>query len=319
MRSPLLLTLLALPPTAIAQELNVDFADDGVALPDSFAAAGAPGRWNAVEPPFPGSSPPLLDLAGNPTGVTVSKLDFIGSLSNLVDPSLPPEAQNLLGDGLTTTDIPGRIAFDGLATAEYEIRAYGFVPSQPSFKTTFLQAFPSGTAVGGVWSGDFELGVTHARNRVFVQGGTQLRIDWTVGGPFGSFGIFSGVQIERVWKLVGDGIPGVSGTPQLDAQGPLQPSTQVNIRLTDAAPGAPWWIVIGSSQLDLPLLGGTLVPSPDTFFLVGNTDGSGFGLWSATTPAGLGSGLPVYAQGWVLDAAAVQSVSASNGLFATTF
>ncbi len=305
---------LALP--AQAQGFNIDFGED-TSLPDTYAAAGSSGHWNGLLPGAGASA--LVDTAGNATSVTITKLPFVVFGGFFDDPSLPAEERELLSDGIIALDdFGGKITLHHLATGDYEILSYGLLLGFPTDLTDHLSPFPSGSMTGGTWSGSFQLGQTHVRTRIFLEPGADLDFSWATVGS-GSFAILNGLQLERVWKSVGSGIAGAAGVPELNAQGSLQPGTQLDLRLHAAAPLAPFWVVIGASQADLPLLGGTLIPSPDFFVQAGTTDAAGRGSWVANTPNNLASGLSLFAQAWVFDASVPTLFSATNGVKAVTY
>ena len=317
MSRPALLALLPLtlsPLCAAAQDLNVDFSNDGTAPPAIFAAAGSAGVWNAAHPLTFGPPVPLVDVNGAATGVAVQNIFLNVAFSPLSDPTITGDAATLLLGGWTTTDIPGRMRFSGLQQGSYDVFAYGLVPSQPTFGTSFI-TLPGAGSCGGPFTGSFTEGVTHVHSRLTVNPGQNVDVDWTVGGPFGSFAIFSGIQIEQIWKSVGSGISGSAGVPTLQALGTLEPTTTVQVRAIDTAPSAPAWLVFGASQLGLPLFGGTLVPSPDLVVPL-TSSASGQVLFSQGWPAAVPAGLSTFWQCWILDGGAVQGVAATGGLTA---
>jgi Tol biopolymer transport system component len=116
------------------------------------------------------------------------------------------------------------------------------------------------------------------------------------------------------WWDVGSAAPSAASAPQLRALGGFASGTATRFELVDAPPGAPGALVLGASALHLPLLGGTLVPSPDfvrPFFC----DAQGRALVAQSWPA-LPAALEGYAQAWVLDASGSQGFAASNAVAA---
>lgn len=120
------------------------------------------------------------------------------------------------------------------------------------------------------------------------------------------------------WQDLGYSLAGVSGPPKLTGSGTLEPGSPGMLELTNAAPGAAALLVYGLSQVNLPLFGGTLVPSRDYTPIALTTDGVGaakvpWAAWPALPPC-----VEYYAQAWIMDAAGPFGWSASNGLKATT-
>ncbi len=112
---------------------------------------------------------------------------------------------------------------------------------------------------------------------------------------------------------VGAGLAGRNRTPHLEATGLALPARDLRIDLSSARESAPAMLVLGVRRVDVPFLGGVLVPSPDV--AIGMvTDRIGRASLGFRVPAGLRSNTMVYAQSWVADPAASLGASASNGL-----
>ena len=118
------------------------------------------------------------------------------------------------------------------------------------------------------------------------------------------------------WADLGHGLGGAHGVPRLQGHGTLSPATTVAITLDDAAPSSPSALILGSARVDLPWLGGTLVPRPD-FALPTTTTNGGTARWALTPPATLDRALGLRMQAWVLDASGPAGASASNALDVT--
>jgi len=106
--------------------------------------------------------------------------------------------------------------------------------------------------------------------------------------------------------------------PALAGSGTLVASTPGTIALAAAAATAPAALLLSLGSSPVPFKGGTLLAFPPLaqFGLVTNAAGA-FTL-PFTTPAKLPPALGLVFQVLVLDAAAVNGVSLSNGLAATT-
>jgi hypothetical protein len=121
------------------------------------------------------------------------------------------------------------------------------------------------------------------------------------------------VVVPSPWKDLGLGLAGVHGVPELAGGGPLTAGSATSLLLSDALASAPAFFVVGASAVNLPLFGGTLVPSPHMVKPV-VTDASGAAaLAGVPWPSGA-SGGQIYAQAWILDPAAPAGVAASNAL-----
>lgn len=116
------------------------------------------------------------------------------------------------------------------------------------------------------------------------------------------------------WRVLGGGLKGTKDVPNLSATGDLTLGSPTRFVVRGAAPSSFGWVVAGGSQWWLPLLGGTLVPSPDAFFvkLTSPTGGVDFTLpWPS-----FGAGAPITFQMWIYDAGAPEQWSATNALLA---
>jgi hypothetical protein len=116
-----------------------------------------------------------------------------------------------------------------------------------------------------------------------------------------------------IWVDVGFAKPGMSGAPHLAGTGPLVAGSTNRVMLSNANPLAAALLGVGTNALNLPLLGGVLVPEP-TLILGQVTTSAGGASLSFTWPAGVPIGQPLYFQHWIQDSAASFGYSASNGL-----
>ncbi|TAJ10124.1 MAG: PEP-CTERM sorting domain-containing protein [Planctomycetota bacterium] len=115
------------------------------------------------------------------------------------------------------------------------------------------------------------------------------------------------------WSDLGQGLAGVSGVPLLTSDGTLAAGSTVRVQLSGTAPSSLAYYAIGFSALNVPLLGGVLVPTPE-LVIAAATSASGGHVLGATWPAGIPAGAKVYLQAWTLDAAAAQGWSSSNAV-----
>lgn len=126
--------------------------------------------------------------------------------------------------------------------------------------------------------------------------------------------LFLDVADGLTWSNLGHALAGAVGEPLLSGQGDLQPGTPVFLQLASAAPGAASALIVGLQQVDLPFLGGTLVPSPDVLLVGLPTGATGGWILAGTWPAGVPAGTLVRFQAWIPDAVTPFGYAASNGL-----
>ena len=138
------------------------------------------------------------------------------------------------------------------------------------------------------------------------------------GTPFSSGGFIVELDSPKPqWADLGHGLAGVAGTPVLDGNGSLAAGSPTSIVLTHGKPSGVAALVVGVSQVDLPLKQGILVPSV-TVLLPGLVLApSGALSLSFPWPAGTPSGFSLYWQMWIADAAGPAGFAASNGLQST--
>ncbi|MHC4846352.1 MAG: lytic polysaccharide monooxygenase [Planctomycetota bacterium] len=147
-----------------------------------------------------------------------------------------------------------------------------------------------------------------------------LWIAWQRDDPVGEVFIStSDIDIVggEVFTDLGNGLSGTHGIPQLVGEGTLLVGDPVTLDLTNALENSTTTLVIGLSQLGAPFKGGVMVPHPDVLVSGLPTDPAGELQLAGTWPAGIPSGVSLYFQHWVTDAAAPQGVSASTALRGT--
>jgi hypothetical protein len=113
---------------------------------------------------------------------------------------------------------------------------------------------------------------------------------------------------------LGQALPGTNGAALLKGSGSLAPSAPTTFVVQGGAPNAPAALILGLSQLNLPLFGGTLVPSPDIFIQPLTLNNFGSLTFTAPWPPAFPSGASLYLQTWFLDAGAQQGVAATNAV-----
>ena len=118
---------------------------------------------------------------------------------------------------------------------------------------------------------------------------------------------------EALWTDLGQGLAGAHGVPVLTGAGTLIDGSNVFLELEGALESSVAFHVVGFASLTLPLLGGTLVPSPDAVLVI-PTDLAGDSTLALQWPVGLPGSFELFFQTWILDGAAVQGVAASNAV-----
>ncbi|MGQ0552899.1 MAG: PEP-CTERM sorting domain-containing protein [Planctomycetota bacterium] len=124
----------------------------------------------------------------------------------------------------------------------------------------------------------------------------------------------TGTSWASPWTNLGSDLAGVAGPPSLVGTGTLVAASAGSLSLSAAAPSALSLLVLSIASTPVPFKCGTLVPVPilTNLLLFTNPAGTIAGGWS-DWPAGL-SGLSIYWQYAVQDAAAVCGVALSNAL-----
>jgi len=120
-------------------------------------------------------------------------------------------------------------------------------------------------------------------------------------------------QLAAQFTDLGNALAGTTGLPTLQGLGPLQAGSAISLTLANAKPSTSWWLIIGFAQINAPFKGGVLVPSANLIIGPLPTLGGSLPLID-TWPAGLPSGLALYFQGWISDAAGPKGFAASNGV-----
>ncbi|GJM23163.1 MAG: hypothetical protein DHS20C15_30780 [Planctomycetota bacterium] len=126
------------------------------------------------------------------------------------------------------------------------------------------------------------------------------------------------VEVPGTWSLLGHALAGTGGLlPTLEGDGALLPCDPWVLSIDDALPSSTSFVVLGFSQISLPLKGGLLVPAPDIVrsFPIGPT---GARVLSGSWPAGLPGGVEISLQAWILDPGGSSGFSSTNAVLATT-
>lgn len=128
--------------------------------------------------------------------------------------------------------------------------------------------------------------------------------------------VYTRGPIYEPWQDLGNGLAGAFGqTPVLHAEGPMQLGKPLALSLL-GKPNTSGALIVGVSQLSVPLYGGTLIPAPDIVLPI-SLDSQGRGHivvpWNFSVPAGVS----FWMQAWYNDVAGPQGKSATNALKGT--
>lgn len=122
--------------------------------------------------------------------------------------------------------------------------------------------------------------------------------------------------VAQPWHNEGHPKPAAAGWPLLTGSGPLSAGAAFALALAHGRPNAAVFLVVGHGAWNLPLLGGTLVPSAELVIGGLATNALGALSFSGSWPSAA-AGLQLWTQAWSLDPTASQGFGASNGLRAT--
>lgn len=120
------------------------------------------------------------------------------------------------------------------------------------------------------------------------------------------------------WSDVGGGLAGPNGRPQLIGVGSMTAGNDIRLALSDARASSVAVFILGTTAVNAPVLGGTLVPSPDLVLAGLPTDPQGRLDVILTFPVGVPSGAALWFQDWVVDPSAAAGLTGSNGVRGVT-
>lgn len=181
--------------------------------------------------------------------------------------------------------------------------SYGYRTPDNAYRS--IMSYSPGTRVNR-WSGPnvqylgYTMGVANSQDNARSIGDTRMTVSQ-----------FFPTQAP-VWCDLSGGIPGQLGLPTLTGSGTINLAAPLEVTVRDYRPNVPGVLVIGLSAGNVPLFGGTLVPTPDVAVtLSGN--GSAI-VYDASWLASFPPGVQAWFQVAFLDAAAAQGISASDGV-----
>lgn len=195
----LLATAVAAP--ASAQSINVDFGS-GTPPSDTYAAAGAAGRWNVIGVLPPYTTAPLVDIHGAPIAADIYMYGGTAMLT-ASNPALSGSDAALMNDMLLGHNDPVDecLWIENLVDDQYEVLIYAMTPDDPTrlCRVRVDNGTPGPTSIGGTWPGMQEQGVTYERFVVHSSGGVIAFHSGLYGGYFQSG--MNGVQIRPTSTL----------------------------------------------------------------------------------------------------------------------
>ena len=194
--------------TASAQSFNLDFGPVGSEPPSTYAAAGLPGTWNALQIPHtsPSTLPQpidefLVDLGGNSTSVRVHQFGGMDLMTD-PDPSVTGDDALLLHDGQVTFNpsLETCLFINGLENGTYEVLTYAWRPNHPTYQEKVRFDFVAGTvACGGAWTGQHVEGVTYTRHVINVTTGyLGPHVGVLQGFPAATGSMVCGMQLRKL-------------------------------------------------------------------------------------------------------------------------
>ncbi len=117
------------------------------------------------------------------------------------------------------------------------------------------------------------------------------------------------------WCDLAGGIAGAAGVPTMTGSGTINQLKPLRLTIEGYAPGSIGILLVGGSAINVPLFGGTLVPSPDILLtLIGSSSSIPF---DCSWLANLAPGTQAWLQSAFLDPAAVEGLSASDAVLVT--
>ena len=119
------------------------------------------------------------------------------------------------------------------------------------------------------------------------------------------------------WVDLGQGLAGTHGVPVLAGIGSLASGDPLDLVLGDALENSGSTLVVGLAALNAPFKGGVLVPLPSLLIFGLPTGPLGQIKLTATWPSGVPSGINLYLQHWITDAAGPKGLAASNAIVGT--
>lgn len=132
------------------------------------------------------------------------------------------------------------------------------------------------------------------------------------GGTFGDLVVAKFDLAVAPFELLGGGKSGSKDTPCLVGGGRLTAGTPTRLSLRGGHPSSVAYLIAGATKIELPTLGGVLVPSPDVFIPLMTDAAGALDVVVAWPP--VPAGASIFVQLWVQDPGATFGLGASNAL-----
>jgi hypothetical protein len=165
---------------------------------------------------------------------------------------------------------------------------------------------------GAAWA---PIGADEPNGSILALLGDDARGELLAGGWYSRIGTqdagyLAAWEQTPFWTDVGQALPGAQRAPHLTGNGRLLPGSHMRWRLSSALATSLSVLVTGLSRIDVPVFGGVLLPNLDLVTVLA-TDAVGTAELELPW-IGLPSGLDVWTQAGVLDAAGPQGLTMSN-------
>jgi hypothetical protein len=270
----------------------------------------------------PGLSIELMACAMTPDAQTLLWSTFItsdGTVNGISDSAIDPEGRVYFCGGISTFVYPFTPdAFDTTLTglSEGQITVLDPTGSSVLYASLLgvgggLQAPAGALAVDGC-AGAFVAGETYSTDFPVTPGA----LDETYNGSLDAWIVR--ITTFNPWLDLGGGVAGVNGRPLLAPSGPMCDGDPTSLDVVDGPANGVLFLLLGISELLAPFKGGTLVPSPDVILAGLPLDAGGALSLAFAWPPDVPSGLDLWWQAWMPDAAAPFGFSATNGVRGTT-
>ena len=206
-----------------------------------------------------------------------------------------------IGSGITGSTVAGITTFQGelIAGGDLHVNGADYVAR---FDGAQWHALPGGSPSGfapGLLADD-------ARGELHVAGWFNA-----AGGlPAENYAIW---HARLPWRDVGLGLASARRPPFLGVASTFAAGEPLHLDVSSLEEGTLFLFVMGTQRVDLPLFGGTLVPSGDMGVYPALADAIGAARFTLAWPA-LPSGFAMHAQAWCLDTSMPAWLSATNGV-----
>lgn len=167
-----LITGLAIPATAVAQNFNLAFGPVTEQPSSSYGAAGLPGYWHAMTAANGTTTFNLKDISGTTTNVRLTQIGGTQILT-VNDGGTTGDHETLMDSFLVTytSNLETCLFINALQNGIYEVIAYAWMPRNPTVMAYVSSdeepGFPHHT-IGGAWPGGHQEGITYSRHYSIV-------------------------------------------------------------------------------------------------------------------------------------------------------